>query len=126
MAVIPVRSWLKSKILKQLSHAGFAVPLCCIEQRGADIMLSIGGLYKIPDHQEEVREVNGAVYLLRCDLLVAYVMQTRFYLESRGEHQLAFSLGRPGILDEKNKIAGMPSGSELKKVHTGTTAKLAK
>jgi hypothetical protein len=126
MAVVPVRSWLKSKILKQLNHAGFAVPLCCIEQRGADVVLSIGGLYKIPDHRKEVHEVNGAVYLLRCDLLVAYVMQTRFCLESRGEHQLAFSLGRPGILDEKGRVAGMPSGGELERVHTGTTTKLAK
>jgi hypothetical protein len=125
MAVVPVRSWLKSKVLKQLSHAGFAVPLCCIEQRGAGVMLSIGGLYEVPDHREKVREVNGAVYLLRCDLLVAYVMQTRFCLESRGEHQLAFSLGRPGILNKKNKITKMPSGGELKRVHTGTAAELA-
>ncbi len=69
--------------------------------------------------------MNGAVYLLHCDLLVTYVMQTRFYLKSKGEHQLAFSLGRPGILDKKNKIAGMPSGGELEKVHTGTAAELA-
>jgi hypothetical protein len=125
MAVVPVRSWLKSKVLKQLSHAGFAVPLCCIEQRSADIMLSIGGLYEVPDHRKEVREVNSAVYLLRCDLLVTYVMQTRFCLESRGEHQLAFSLGRPGILDEKGRVAGMPSDNKLKRVHTGTAAELA-
>jgi hypothetical protein len=126
MAVVPVRSWLKSKILKQLNHAGFAVPLCYIKQRGTDIILSIGGLYKIPDHRKKIHEMNGAVYLLRCNLLVAYVMQTRFCLESRGKHQLAFSLGRPGILDEKNKVAGMPSGNELERVHTGTAAKLTK
>jgi hypothetical protein len=125
MAVVPIRSWLKSKILKQLSHAGFAVPLYCIEQRDADIILSIGGLYKVPDHQKKIHKMNGAVYLLRCDLLVTYVMQTRFCLESRGEHQLAFSLGRPGILDEKGKIAKMPSDNELKKIHTDTATKLA-
>ncbi len=116
---------MKSKILKQLNHAGFAVPLCCIKQRGAGVVLSIGGLYEVPDHRGKVREINGAVYLLRCDLLIAYVMQTRFCLESRGEHQLAFSLGRPGILDKKNKITGMPSNNKLKKMHTGTTAELA-
>jgi hypothetical protein len=125
MAVVPVRSWLKSKILKQLNHAGFAVPLCCIKQRGADIILSIGGLYKVPDHRGKIREINGAVYLLRCDLLVTYVMQTRFCLESRGEHQLAFSLNHPGILNKKNKITKMPSDGKLERVHTGTAAELA-
>jgi hypothetical protein len=109
-----------------LSHAGFAVPLCCIKQRNTDIILSIGGLYKVPNHRKKIREMNGAVYLLRCDLLITYVMQTRFCLESRGEHQLTFSLGRPGILNKKNKIAGMPSGGELEKMHTGTTAELTK
>jgi hypothetical protein len=108
-----------------LSHAGFAVPLCCIEQRGAGVVLLIGGLYEVLDHRGEVREVNGAVYLLRCDLLVAYVMQIRFCFESRGEHQLAFSLGRPGILDEKGRVVGMPSGGELERVHTGMAAELA-
>jgi hypothetical protein len=126
MAVVPVRSWLKSKILKQLSHAGFAVPLCCIEQRNTDIVLSIGGLYKVPDHRKKIHKINSAVYLLRCDLLITYVMQTRFCLESRRKHQLTFSLGRPGILDEKGKIAGMPSNNKLKKVHTGTATELAK
>ncbi len=125
MAIVPVQSWLKSKVLKQLSHANFAVPLCCIEQRGAGIILSISGLYKVPDHQKEIREMNGAVYLLHCDLLVAYVMQTRFYLKSKREHQLAFSLNHPGILDEKGRVAGMPSDNKLKKVHTGTAAELA-
>jgi hypothetical protein len=125
MAVVPVRSWLKSKILKQLSHAGFAVPLCCIEQRSTDVILSIGGLYKIPDHRKKIHKINNTIYLLRCDLLVAYVMQTRFCLESREEHQLTFSLGRPGILDEKGRVARMPSGDELKRVHTGTAAELA-
>ncbi len=108
-----------------MSHAGFAVPLCCIEQRGAGVILSIGGLYKIPDHRKEVREINGAVYLLRCDLLIAYIMQTRFCLESRGEHQLAFSLGRPGILDEKGRVTKIPSDNKLKKIHTNTAAELA-
>jgi hypothetical protein len=108
-----------------LSHAGFAVPLCCIEQRGTDIILSIGGLYKVPDHRREIHKVNSAVYLLHCDLLVAYVMQTRFYLESKGEHQLAFSLNRPGILDEKSRVAEIPSDGELERVHTGTAAELA-
>ncbi len=126
MAVVPVRSWLKSKILKQLSHADFAVPLCCIEQRGAGVVLSIGGLYKVPDHRKKIHKMNNAVYLLRYNLLVAYVMQTRFCLESKKEHQLAFSLGHPGILDEKGRVAGMPSDNKLKKVHTGTTAELAK
>ncbi len=126
MAVVPVRSWLKSKILKQLSHAGFAIPLCCIKQRGADIILSIGGLYKIPNHQKKIHKINGAVYLLHCDLLVTYVMQTRFYLKSKKKHQLAFSLNRPGILNKKNKITKMPSDGELKKIHTGTAAELAK
>ncbi len=108
-----------------MSHADFAVPLYCIEQRGTDIILSIGGLYKIPDHQREIHEVNGAVYLLHCDLLVAYVMQTRFYLESKGEHQLAFSLNHPGILDEKGRVAKIPSDNKLKKIHTGTATELA-
>ncbi len=70
--------------------------------------------------------MNNTIYLLRCDLLVTYVMQTRFCLESRREHQLAFSLGRPGILDKKSKVAEIPSGDKLKKMHTGTAAELTK